>query len=123
MNFFKRFNVFFDMKNRLLYLKPIKKKFERIKWLKRPWGKFSSSLKNGKDIIDCIYDYKDNPAIKAGFQVGDEIISINGKLNSEYSEEDWEKLSEEEIWNYVIKRDGKLLNLTLHRHLDKQIED
>ena len=123
MNFFKRFNVFFDMKNRLLYLKPIKKKFERIKWLKRPWGKFSSSLKNGKDIIDRICDYKENPAIKAGFQVGDEIISINGKLNSEYSEEDWEKLSKEEIWNYVIKRDGKLLNLTLHRNLDKQIED
>ena len=123
MNFFKRFNVFFDMKNRLLYLKPIKKKFERIKWLKRPWGKFSSSQKNGKDIIDRICDYKDNPAIKAGFQIGDEIISINGKLNSEYSEEDWEKLSKEEIWNYVIKRDGKLLNLILHRNLDKQIED
>ena len=123
MNFFKRFNVFFDMKNRLLYLKPIKKKFERIKWLKRPWGKFSSSQKNGKVIINRICDYKDNPAIMAGFQVGDEIISINGKLNSEYSEEDGKKLSEEEIWNYVVKRDGKLLNLTLHRNLDKQIED
>ena len=55
--------------------------------------------------------------------MGDEIISINGKLNSEYSEEDWEKLSEEEIWNYVVKRDGKLLNLTLHRNLERQIED
>ena len=122
LNFLKRFNVYFDLKNNQLYLKPIKT-FERITQGKRPWGKFSSSQKNGKDIIDRICDYQENPAIKAGFQVGDEIISINGKLNSEYSEEDWEKLSEEEIWNYVVKRDGKLLNLTLHRNLDRQIED
>jgi len=122
LNFLKRFNVCFDLKNNQLYLKPIKT-FERITQGKKPWGKFSSSQKNGKDIIDRICDYKENPAIKAGFQVGDEIISINGKLNSEYSEEDWEKLSGEEIWNYVVKRDGKLLNLTLHRNLDKQIED
>ena len=123
LNFFKRFNVYFDIKNRQLCLKPIENKFERIKRTKQPWGKFSLSQKNGKVIINRICDYKDNPAIMAGFQVGDEIISINGKLNSEYSEEDGKKLSEEEIWNYVIKRDGKLLNLTLHRNLDKQIED
>ena len=124
MNFFKRFNVFFDMKNRLLYLKPIKKKFERIKWMKQPWGTHKTVWKDDKLIIDNICDYQDNPAVKGGFQVGDEVVSINGiKLDSEYSEEDWKKLSQEEIWNYVIKRDGKLLNLTLHRNLDKQIED
>ena len=123
MNFFKRFNVFFDMKNMQLYLKPIKK-FERIKWSKRPWGTLKTVWKDDKLIIDYICDYQDNPAVKAGFQVGDEVVSINGiKLDSEYSEEDWEKLSEEEIWNYVIKRDGKLLNLTLRRNLNKQIED
>ena len=124
MNFFKRFNVFFDMKNMQLHLKPIKKKFERIKWMKQPWGTHKTVWKDDKLIIDNICDYQDNPAVKGGFQVGDEVVSINGiKLDSEYSEEDWKKLSQEEIWNYVIKRNGKMLNLTLHRHLDKQIED
>ena len=124
MNFFKRFNVFFDMKNMQLHLKPIKKKFERIKWMKQPWGTHKTVWKDDKLIIDNICDYQDNPAVKGGFQVGDEVVSINGiKLDSEYSEEDWKKLSQEEIWNYVIKRNGKLLNLTLHRNLDKQIED
>ncbi len=123
LNFFKRFNVFFNLKNNQLYLKPIKK-FERIIRGKQPWGTHKTVWKDDKLIIDNICDYQDNPAVKGGFQVGDEVVSINGiKLDSEYSEEDWKKLSQEEIWNYVVKRDGKLLNLTLRRNLNKQIED
>ena len=123
MNFFKRFNVFFDMKNMQLYLKPIKK-FERIKWSKRPWGTLKTVWKDDKLIIDYICDYQDNPAVKAGFQVGDEVVSINGiKLDSDYDEDDAEKLAQAEIWEHIIKRNGKLLNLTLRRNLNKQIED
>lgn len=123
LNFFMRFNVFFNLKNNQLYLKPIKK-FERIIRGKQPWGTHKTVWKDDKLIIDNICDYQDNPAVKGGFQVGDEVVSINGiKLDSEYSEEDWKKLSQEEIWNYVVKRDGKLLNLTLRRNLNKQIED
>lgn len=124
LNFLKRFNVFFDLKNNQLYLKPIKK-FERIIRGKQPWGTFDAVWKDDKLIINYICDYKKNPAIKAGFCVGDEVISINGiKFDSEYSgEEDGEKLAQAEIWNHVIRRDGKLLNLTLHRNLDRQIED
>ena len=124
LNFLKRFNVFFDLKNNQLYLKPIKK-FERIIRGKQPWGTFDAVWKDDKLIINYICDYKKNPAIKAGFCVGDEVISINGiKFDSEYSgEEDGEKLAQAEIWNHVIRRDGKLLNLTLHRNLDNQIED
>ena len=118
-----RFNVFVNLKNNQLYLKPIKK-FERIIRGKQPWGTHKTVWKDDKLIIDNICDYQDNPAVKGGFQVGDEVVSINGiKLDSEYSEEDWKKLSQEEIWNYVVKRDGKLLNLTLHRNLERQIED
>lgn len=124
MNFFKRFNVYFDLKNKQLYLKPIKKKFERIKWKKQPWGDLITVWKDDKLIIDYICDYQDNPAVKAGFRVGDEVISINGiKLDSEYGEDDAEKLAQAEIWNHIIKRDGKILNLTLRRNLEKQIED
>ena len=124
MNFFKRFNVYFDMKNMQLYLKPIKKKFERIKWMRLPWGTFNTVWKDDKLIIDYICDYQDNPAVKAGFQVGDEVVSINGiKLDSDYDEDDAEKLAQAEIWEHIIKRNGKLLNLTLRRNLNKQIED
>ena len=124
MNFFKRFNAYFDMKNMQLYLKPIKKKFERIKWMRLPWGTFNTVWKDDKLIIDYICDYQDNPAVKAGFQVGDEVVSINGiKLDSDYDEDDAEKLAQAEIWEHIIKRNGKLLNLTLRRNLNKQIED
>ena len=124
LNFFKRFNVYFDMKNEQLYLKPIKKKFERIKLMKQPWGTLKTVWKDDKLIIDYICDYQDNPAIKAGFQVGDEVVSINGiKLDSDYDEDDAEKLAQADIWEHIIKRDGKLLNLTLLRNLERQIED
>ena len=123
LNFFKRFNVFFNLKNNQLYLKPIKK-FERIIRGKQPWGTHKTVWKDDKLIIDNICDYQDNPAVKGGFQVGDEVVSINGiKLDSDYDEDDAEKLAQAEIWEHIIKRNGKLLNLTLHRNLDKQIED
>jgi len=125
MNFFKRFNVFFDMKNRQLYLKPIKKKFERIKFMKRGWGDFSLKRVGKYDVaIDRICDYKDNPAIKAGFQVDDKILTINGiDIHSNSFIEDEDILMPAKTWNCHIYRNGKFLNLTLHRNLDRQIED
>lgn len=125
LNFFKRFNVFFDMKNRQLYLKPIKNKFERIKFMKRDWGDFTLKRVGKYDVaIDRICDYKDNPAIKAGFQVGDKILTINGiDIHSNSFIEDEDILMPAKTWNCHIYRNGKFLNLTLHRNLDKQIED
>jgi len=125
LNFFKRFNVFFNLKNNQLYLKPIKKKFERIKFMKRGWGDFTLKRVGKYDVaIDRICDYKDNPAIKAGFQVGDKILTINGiDIHSNSFIEDEDILMPAKTWNCHIYRNGKLLNLTLHRNLDKQIED
>jgi hypothetical protein len=123
LNFFKRFNIYFDMKNDKLYLKPIKD-FYRITQGKKPWFQLSNKIQGEKVIIDYIADYKDNEAIKAGFRIGDEVISINGieKIHN-LSKEQEDRLLSEEVWNYVVRRKGKLLNLTLHRHLDKQIDD
>ena len=125
LNFFKRFNVYFDMKNMQLYLKPIKKKFERIKFMKRDWGDFTLKKVGKYDVaIDRICDYKDNPAIKAGFQVDDKILTINGiDIHSNSFIEDEDILMPAKTWNCHIYRNGKFLNLTLHRNLDHQIED
>ena len=113
------------MKNMQLYLKPIKKKFERIKFMKRDWGVFKLKRVGKYDVaIDRICDYKDNPAIKAGFQVGDKILTINGiDIHSNSFIEDEDILMPAKTWNCHIYRNGKFLNLTLHRNLDKQIED
>lgn len=123
LNFLKRFIVFFDLKNNYIYLKPIHQ-FERLYQGLKPWGKYTESIRNNRVVIDYIADYNDNPAKIAGLQVGDEIISINGLdiTPDHYREQEREILSDE-IWNIVVRRKGKLLNLTLHRHLEKEIKD
>lgn len=123
LNFFKRFNTFFDLKNDKLYLKPIKE-FNRITQGKKPWFQLSNKIQGGKVIIDYIANYKDNEAIKTGFRIGDEIISINGIKNIQnLSQEQESQLLSEEVWDYVVKRDGNIFRLSLHRHLDKLIDD
>ncbi len=37
--------------------------------------------------------------------------------------EQTEKLWSEEVWNYVVRRNGKILHLKLNRHLENQIDD
>ena len=124
LNFFKRFNVYFDIKNEKLYLQPINKKFERITQGKKPWHQADNRISGKHVFIENIGDYKDNEAIKAGFKVDDEVLSINGIKNiSCLSPEQEKKLLSDNIWNYVIKRKGKILHLKLNRHLENQIDD
>ncbi len=123
LNFLKHFNVYFDMKNEKMYLQPTSK-FERITQGKKPWHQADNRTKGKKTFIENIGDYKDNEAIKAGFKVGDEVISINGISNiSSLSPEQEKRLLDANIWNYVIRRKGKILHLKLNRHLDNQIDD
>jgi predicted aspartyl protease len=123
LNFLKRFIVYFDLKNDYIYLKPIHQ-FERLYQGIKPWGKYTESIRNNRVVIDYIADYSDNPAKKAGLQVGDEIISINGiELSPNHYREQEREILSDEIWNYVVRRKGKILNLTLLRQLDKLIKD
>ncbi len=124
LNFLKRFNVYFDMKNEKIYLQPINKKFERISQGLKTRATVSFDYRGDKTFIGYIADYKDNEAIKAGFKVGDEVLSINGIKNiANLSMEQTEKLWSEEVWNYVVRRNGKILHLKLNRHLENQIDD
>jgi hypothetical protein len=88
-NFLKRFNVFFDMKNRQVGFQPIKN-FQRVV---NPgyWRFHYSTYKNskGRYIVKYVADYKGNYYRTAGLKVGDEIVAVNGKpyKNISYLEE------------------------------------
>lgn len=123
LNFLKHFNVYFDLKNEKMYLQPISK-FERITQGKKAWGKLYLENRGNKTFIGSIAEYKNNDAIKNGFRVGDEVLSINGiKDIANISLEQLEKLRKEEVWNYVVKRGDKILHLKLNRNLENQIDD
>ena len=84
-NFLKRFNVFFDMKNRKVGLQPIKN-FQRIvDKLYRRFHYATTQNHEGKAIVTKIADYSSNYFKIAGIQEGDEIIAVNGLPYSSYS--------------------------------------
>ena len=84
-NFLKRFNVFFDMKNRQVGLQPIKN-FQRIvNPLHRRFHYSTTQNPEGKFIVTKVADYSSNYFKTAGLQEGDEIVAVNGLPYSSYS--------------------------------------
>jgi len=78
LNFLKRFNIFFDLKNRQIGLQPIKN-FQRIvNPVSRRFHYSTEINSKGQYIITFIADYKKNYYKTAGLQTGDEITAING---------------------------------------------
>lgn len=78
-HFFKRFNVFFDLKNQQIGLLPIK--FERV--VNPGWTAMHylySLTPNGTGKVTVVGDYKKNYFKTAGLQVGDEIVTVNDCL-------------------------------------------
>ena len=107
LNFLKRFNVFFDMKNRHLGLQPIPN-FQRL--VNPLYKRFHYSAQKGRDgkfIVDCVADYRENYYKTAGLQVGDEIVSMNGVLYGEITEEIAQRLRKLDTLVVNIVRNGK----------------
>ena len=106
INFLKRFNVFFDQKNRQLGLQPIPN-FQRIV---SPYnGRFyfsSERLANGQTVVKEIADFKGNPYKEAGVKVGDEVYMINDILYKDVTYEDALKFKGETL-RWVFLRDGE----------------
>jgi hypothetical protein len=85
LNFLKRFNVFFDLKNRRIGLQPINN-FQRIvNPLCRRFHYSTIKTQDGKTIVSKVADYTSNYFRTAGLKEGDEIIAINGISYSNYS--------------------------------------
>jgi hypothetical protein len=77
-NFLKRFNVFFDMKNKQVAFQPIDN-FERlVNPQVRRFHMSTTSTHEGKIIVDVVADYEANYYKTAGFMKGDVIVKVNG---------------------------------------------
>jgi hypothetical protein len=113
LHFLKRFNVFFDMKNQQLGLQPIKN-FQRI--VNPDYRRFHlSAPKNseGKFIVTEVANYKANYYKTAGFQVGDEIIAVNGKLYKDITYEESSELYKQDTLVFDVHRDGNPLKIVV----------
>ena len=116
LNFLKRFNVFFDLRNMRMYLQPLKE-FRRA--FSPLWKRFDMNISQTKSdtyIVTALGDHDLNPYKKAGIRVGDEIIGLNGvRLTPETSLEESKKLLKSSKVIIDILRDGKPLRLTMER--------
>ena len=111
-NFLKRFNVFFNLKDRLIGLQPIKN-FQRIVDPLAKRFHFSISQKqDGKIIVREVADYEKNYYKTAGLQEGDEILSVNNKPFKE-AKKDIRNFHEQDTLVYDIIRKGKPLKIVV----------
>lgn len=113
LNFLKRFNVFFDMKNKQLGLQPINN-FERL--VNPLYTRFyysTQKTKDGKFIINRVGNYKENVYKTAGLQIGDEIVAMNNVPYGEITTEIAEEFKKQDIITVEIIRNGKPLSLTV----------
>ena len=111
LNFLKRFNVFFDMKNKRLGLQPIDN-FQRL--VNPLYCRFHYSTEKNKDgrfFVNCVGDYKENYYKTAGLQVGDEIVAIAGIPYDEITLEMGNQVRRLSVLDVDIVRDGKLQTL------------
>lgn len=112
-NFLKRFNVFFDMKNRQLGLQPIQN-FERL--INPLFGRFHySTLKTreSKYIVNKLGNYEGNYYKTAGLRMKDEIVAINGIPYGEVTREIRDSLEKQDTLTLEIIRNGKPLTLSV----------
>ena len=117
LNFLKRFNVFFDMKNKRLGLQPLRH-FERL--VNPLYTRFHYSTQKSQDgryIVNCVGDYKENYYKEAGLQVGDEIVTMEGIPYGEITLETANQLRLLDTLVVGIIRNGK--PQTLHVKVDR----
>ena len=111
LNFLKRFNVFFDMKNNKVGLLPINN-FQRIPGLAyMRFHYLTRQTAEGKYIVTRVADYATNYFKTAGLKEGDEIIAVNGLPYAKYTKQN--QLNRDTLFNElqnkkVILEDGRI---------------
>ena len=105
-NFLKRFNVFFDMKNRQVGLQPIKN-FQRV--VNSTYRRFhfsTNKTSKGNYLVNFIANYKGNYYKTAGLQVGDEIVAVNGVPYNKITNEEKSEFYKQDTLVFDIIRKG-----------------
>ena len=113
LNFLKRFNVYFDIKNQQVGLQPIKN-FQRV--VNPVWKRFHiyhPMNSQGKFIVTKVADYNGSCYKIAGMKEGDEVISINGKKIKEYTYIEAANLMKWDRLVYDILRNGKPMTIVV----------
>jgi hypothetical protein len=113
LHFLKRFNVFFDMKNRQLGLQPIQNFHRVVSPLYRRFHLSAPKNSEGKFIVTEVANYKANYYKIAGFQVGDEIVAVNGKLYKDITYEESSEFYKQDTLVFDVLRDGKPLKIVV----------
>lgn len=111
LNFLKRFNVFFDLKNRQIGLQPIKNHKRIVNNLSRRFHYSTEKNSNGKFIVTFVADYKENYYKTAGLQKGDEIVRVNSKPYKDITREERRNFYTKEILVLDIIRKGKPMKI------------
>ena len=113
-NFLKRFNVFFDMKRKVVGFQPIKN-FKRIVNPIHQRFHFSYGFtRQGKMMVTGVGDYDNNRFKIAGLKEGDEIVNINGRPCKDFTWLEHRALEvEADTIVYDILRDGNPLKIVV----------
>jgi hypothetical protein len=113
LNFLRRFNVFFDMKNHQVGFQPIKNFRRIVNPNSRRFHISAFPNSEGKFIVTVVADYKANYYKTAGLQVGDEIVEINGKPLRSITREENIEFHKKDTLVYNIIRNGKPLKILI----------
>jgi hypothetical protein len=109
LNFLKRFNVFFDRKNKQVILQPVKN-FQRIV---NPGYRRFHYLADRKGIVKVVADYRENYFKTAGLQVGDEIVAMDGKFYKDVTYEEEREFYKKDTLVYDVIRDGNPVQIVV----------
>ena len=114
LNFLKRFNVFFDMKRKVVGFQPIRS-FKRIVNPIHQHFHFSYGFtRQGKMVVTGVGDYDSNRFKIAGLKEGDEIVNINGRPCKDFTWLEHRALEvEADTIVYDILRDGNPLKIVV----------
>lgn len=120
INFLKRFNVFFDMKNKQIGLQPIRDFQRVINPLGRRYHYSTMQTKDGRILVTKVADYESNYYKTAGLREGDEIVSVNGKPYKEITRDEKRDFYTKDTLFFDIVRNKQALKIIVPVNKEEQ---